>query len=80
MKNRRDRSEIDTHNSHIHGCLPSWLFTGTLINSGGVKLVLWAQTFPLSEMMSTITKLFSNLSMSKQCFKEYFHKALLYCD
>jgi len=40
MKNRRDRGKVDTYNSD--GCLPSWLVTGTLTNSGGVKLVLWA--------------------------------------
>jgi hypothetical protein len=31
-----------------------WLDTGILIKSGGVKLVLWAQTSPLSEMMQSL--------------------------
>ena len=35
----------DTHDRSI-----CWLSTGTSIKSGGVKLVLWAQTSPLSEI------------------------------
>ena len=33
----------------IHNCLHSWLVNGTSVNSGGVKLVIWVQTFHLSE-------------------------------
>ena len=42
-----------THRTHIYGRLLSWLGTGTSIKSGRVRLVLWAQTFPLSEMMGS---------------------------
>jgi len=31
----------------------SWLGTSTAVKCGGVKLVLWAQTCPLSEDFST---------------------------
>ena len=40
----------------------SWLGTGTSIKSGGIKLVLWAQTSPLSEMMRSC-KCFPHLSI-----------------
>ena len=43
--------KINTHNAHMHNRSLSWLVTGTSIQSSWVKLVLWAQTFPLSEMM-----------------------------
>jgi hypothetical protein len=52
------RGKINTRNTHIHNCLLSWLVTVTLIKSGGVKLVLWAQTSLLSEMLLTIIFLF----------------------
>jgi hypothetical protein len=42
-----ERGKIDTPNSQIHDRSLSWLGTVILIKSGGVKLVLWAQTFPL---------------------------------
>ena len=48
-----ERVIIDTPNTQIHGHSLSWLGTGTSINSDRVELVLWAQTFPLSEMMGT---------------------------
>ena len=41
----------DYHNSQIHDRSLSWLGTGTSINSGGIKLALWAQTSSFSEMM-----------------------------
>jgi hypothetical protein len=46
-----ERVIIDTPNTQIHGHSLSWLGTGTSIKSDKVELVLWAQTFPLSEMM-----------------------------
>jgi hypothetical protein len=46
-----ERSKIDIPNTHVHDCSLSWLGTGTSIKRGGVKLVLWIQIFPLSEMM-----------------------------
>ena len=42
---------MDTPNTSIHDCLLSWLGTGTSIRHGGVKIVLYVKTFPLSEMM-----------------------------
>jgi hypothetical protein len=54
-KNRRKRSKIDTPNTQIHDRSLSSLGTDTSINSGGVKLVLWIQTSPLSVMMWTWT-------------------------
>jgi hypothetical protein len=39
-----ERDKIDTPSTHSD--LLSWLGTGTYIESGGVKLVLWARTSP----------------------------------
>jgi hypothetical protein len=51
-QNRINRNTIpDTPNTPIHDLSLSCLDTGTSITCGGVKLVIWAQTFPLSEMM-----------------------------
>lgn len=41
-------------NPHIHDRSFSCLGTGTLINSGGVKLTLWAKISRLCEMMCTL--------------------------
>ena len=46
-----ERATIDHSNTQIHDCSLSWLGTGTSITSGGIKLVLWVQTPPLSEMI-----------------------------
>jgi hypothetical protein len=46
-----ERGKIDTLNTLIHDCLLSCLGTVTSIKSGGVKLVLWAQTSYLNDMM-----------------------------
>ena len=35
---------MDTPNTHIHDQAFSWLDTGTSIQSGGFKLILWDQT------------------------------------
>ena len=51
-QNRRKR-QIDTTNTQIRDLSSSWLGTGTSIKSGGIKLVLWVQFFPLSEMMQS---------------------------
>ena len=40
-------------NTQIHDHSLYMLGTGMSIKTGGVKLVLWAQTFPLSEIMWT---------------------------
>jgi hypothetical protein len=45
------KGKIDTLNTQIHDNSLSLFGTGTSINSCGVKLVLWALIFPLSEMM-----------------------------
>ena len=46
-----ERGKIDIHNTQIYDLSLSWLDAGTSIKSCGVKLVLWAQTSPLTEMM-----------------------------
>ena len=46
-----DIGKVDTPNTQIHDFSLSWLDTGTSITSGRVKLVIWTQSFPLSEMM-----------------------------
>ena len=46
-----ERGKINTTNTPIHVHSLSCLGTGTSIKSGGVLLVLWTQTSPLSEMM-----------------------------
>jgi len=48
-----ERSKIDTSNTQIHDDSLFWLGTGTLIKSGRVKLVIWAQTSHLCEMMQS---------------------------
>jgi len=52
-----------TANTQIHERLFSWIgtYTGTSIKSEQIKLVLWAQTSPLSEMVPSC-KCFSNMS------------------
>ena len=50
-RNIIERGKIDTSNTHIHDVSISPLGTGTSTKSGGVKLALWAQTFPPSKMM-----------------------------
>ena len=73
--NRRivEKGKIDTPNIQLHDWSLFWLSTGTSIRSGRVKLVLWAQTSPLSEMMrsckyfqhvSTMTILTSNRTIN----------------
>ena len=44
-----ESGKIDTSNIHDHSL--SWLGTATSMKSGGIKLVSWDQTSPLSEMM-----------------------------
>jgi hypothetical protein len=46
-----ERGKSDTTNTQIRDRSISWFGTGTSIKSGGIKLVLWVQFFPLSEMM-----------------------------
>ena len=46
-----ERGKIDIHNTKIYDLSLSWLDAGTSIKNYGVKLVLWAQTSPLTEMM-----------------------------
>ena len=49
------KSRSPTHEYDRTLSLPG---TGTSIKRDGVKLVLWAQTYPLSEMMNTTHLLF----------------------
>ena len=46
-----EKDQIDTSNTQIHDRSLFWLSTCTSITSGRIKLVLWSQTSPLSEMM-----------------------------
>jgi hypothetical protein len=46
-----ERGKMDNPNTYIHDKAFPWLGTGTLIKSGGVKLVLWTQTSPLSDLV-----------------------------
>ena len=48
---RRNKDKFYTPNTQIHDRSLSWHGTGTSIKRGRVKLVLWAQTSPLHEMM-----------------------------
>ena len=44
--------KLDSSNTHLHDRPLSWHSTGTsMTKSDGIKLVLWTQTSPLSEMM-----------------------------
>jgi hypothetical protein len=44
-------SWLGTSNTQIHEHSFYWLGTGTSIERGGVKLALWAKTFPRSAIM-----------------------------
>jgi len=46
--------KITTHDTQIHDYSLSWLGTGIPIKCGGVKLFLWAQTFPLCNVYNEI--------------------------
>jgi hypothetical protein len=46
----KPNKKIDTHNTNVDISL-SGLDTGTSLKRGGVTLVLWTQTSPLSEMI-----------------------------
>ena len=60
---KSQRGKIDTSNIYIHNHSFSLLGTGTPINSGGAKLVLWAQTSPL------IVKWCAHPSTFRMCVK-----------
>jgi hypothetical protein len=49
-----DRGEIDTPNTQMHYRSLFLLGTNTSMKNGGAKLVLWAQTSPLGEMMRSL--------------------------
>ena len=53
-----DSGKIDIPNTQIlvHDSLLSWLGTDSSIQSGGVKLDLWVQTFHLSEIKKSTKK------------------------
>ena len=49
-KSQKEAKSIPlTNKQYITGSL-SWVGTGSSIKSGGVKIVLWAQIWPLSEV------------------------------
>ena len=54
-KSQKEAISINNHNTHTHDYSHSWLLTCTSIESGGVKLVLCAQTSSFSEMMGACT-------------------------
>ena len=56
-----ERCKMHTPNTHVHDRSLSWVDICTSINSGGFKLVLWAQICLLREMMRSC-KCFSHLS------------------
>jgi hypothetical protein len=70
-----ERGKIDTPNTHIHDRSLSWLGIDTSIQSGVFKLVLWAQTPPLSEMMLTNSYTIGVLPefFSPTCSSTFFH-------
>jgi hypothetical protein len=51
ISNQKKTGKIDTSNIYINNRSLSWLGTGTSINSGRIKLVLWTQALPLSELV-----------------------------
>ena len=51
MKTKIIAERSNTTNTRMHDLSLSRLVTRTSIKSGGVKIVLWSQTSPLSEMM-----------------------------
>jgi hypothetical protein len=60
------RNKIDAPNTHIHDHSLFWLSTCIFIKSGGVKLILWLQTSPISEMMRS-WKCFSHMDFEITC-------------
>jgi hypothetical protein len=56
FQNPVDKSEKKAKSiplSQLYHCTLSWLCTGTSIQNGGVKLVLWDQRFPLNKMIGS---------------------------
>jgi hypothetical protein len=51
--------KIYTPSTQAHGCSLSWLGTGTSIEGGGDKLVVWAETHPRSENNATMEVIFT---------------------
>ena len=47
LPSRRNCGKMNTPNTHIRSL--SWLGTGTSLNGGGFKFVIWAQISPLYE-------------------------------
>ena len=56
-----ERGKFDTINKQIRGLSLFWLCTAISIICGRVKLVLWVQTAPLSEMMQ-LFKVFPHIA------------------
>ena len=65
-----ERGEIYILNTQIHDRSFSCLGTGTSIKSGGVKLVIWAQTSPLWEMMRSYTCFICDKNRQSNIFRK----------
>jgi len=50
-----ERGKIDTSNTQIHDHSFSWLGADLSIKCYGIKIVLWAQPFPLTEIMQELS-------------------------
>ena len=71
FQNPIEKSQKETHSIILTHKYMTCLSTDTSIKSGGVKLVLWAQTSPLSEMMRSC-KCFPRMSrISTNCWTEW---------
>ena len=83
-----ERGKNYTPNTQIHDRPLSWLGTGTSIKSDVVKLTLWAQTPPLSEMIRSCkcvpleSNCDENISVSTIAVERYvqIHKTKYKCQ
>jgi hypothetical protein len=69
-KSWKEAESIPTSNTEICDCALSGLVTGTSINSGGVKLVVWPQIYPLSKMIRSC-KCFPYVNKTSTLIKRY---------
>jgi hypothetical protein len=67
-----ERGKTDTPNTRMYIRSLSWIGTVTLINSGGAKLVIWAKSSPLSEMMLSI-KCFPDFNKRKHATQTFIY-------
>ena len=76
ISNQKKTGKIDTSNIYINNRSLSWLGTGTSINSGRIKLVLWTEVLPLSEMMWSF-KCFLHVSKMPIVTKNWMSSVIL---